>query len=165
MQNNIAGCKSLFSRVISDTFCEAILSYEPKLPDELILERRKKRARKLRKSFIFTVKNYQYAGDNTFKLNFLLLDLLVRIYRVIDCDPQTKNERAYYAREFLTDQNPNFCWYCTQLGIDPVYASEHLNKEIALSDIREKIFFINAVKLLTFKKSIPMMKYILKLIA
>jgi|ERR1044071_159428 hypothetical protein len=165
MQQNPAGERALFSRVISDAYHEAILSYEPQLPSKIILDKREKRAKVLRKAFIFAFKMYSFAENNEFKILFLLMDLLKKINRVIDFDPQNRHEKAYYARLFLSDQNPDFCWYCTQLSVDPVYAAEKLNKEIALSDEREKIFFINAVKLLTFKKSIPMMKYILKLIA
>ncbi len=165
MQDNIAGCKSLFSRVISDAFHEAISSFNPRPTDEYTLNRRDKRKKKLRKSFICAVKLYPYAGDNQRLVEFLLVDLLVKIYRVIDVYAEHSDEKAYYAREFLTDQNPNFCWYCHQIGIDPVYASKKIQDEIAHSDYYGKIFFINCAKLLTSRKSIPMMKYILKLIA
>jgi hypothetical protein len=165
MQDNIAGCKSIFARVISDAFDEAVASCKPCPTDKFTLERRKTRKRKLRNAFIVVCKSYPYAGDNQYKISFLLIDLLAKIYRVMDIYSNFIDEKSYYARQFLTDQNPNFCWYCDQIDVDPVYASEKLQKEIACSDFYGKIFYINCVNLLTFEKSIPMMKYILKMIA
>jgi len=161
MQDNIAGCRSIFSRVISDAYHEAISSCKPHPTDKYTLDRRIKRKKKLRKAFIFTVKMYQYADCNQYKLDFLLVNLLVKIYRVIDVYPNDVNEKSYYARQFLTDQNPNFCWFCTQINVDPLYASQKLQKQIVISDYYGKIFFLHCANLLTIEKSIPMMKYIL----
>src|SRR5258707_15548137 len=112
MRDNPSGEHALFSRVISDAFHEAISSYEPRPTHNLILEKRRKRKKKIGKIFLFTIKNYQYAGEQQWKLNFLLMDLLTIIYRIIDVYPGNHDEKSYYARQFLTDQNPNFCWYC-----------------------------------------------------
>jgi len=165
MRQNPSGERALFSRIISDAFHEATLSYEPRLPCKAILDKRAKRAKNLRRSVIFAFKMYPYAEEHEFKMLILMMDLLTKINRVLDFDPQSRHEKAYHARNFLSGKNPNFRWYCEQLDIDPMYAEEKLQKEIKLSDERERIFFINCVKLLTFKKSIPMMKYILRLIA
>lgn len=134
MQSNIAGCKSLFSRVIIDAFKEALLSRTPIAPNKEVLEKRKKRNRKIRNIFLFTAKNFQYADENKLELSISLLEMLKSIYRIMDRDSIHKEEKSYYARLFLDDKNPDFVWYCTHIGIDAQNASDRMKKQIKLFD-------------------------------
>lgn len=134
MESNIAGCKALFARVIIDAFKEAILSRTPIPVEREVIEKRKKKNRKLRNLFIFSVKNYIHAGDNRLKFTIVILEMLKSIYRILDRDCIKKNEKAYNARIFLDHRNSDFVFYCTHIGIDPVDASERINKQIKLFD-------------------------------
>jgi hypothetical protein len=134
-ETDISVYKLLLISVMKQAIVDALLHKKPKPPSMKYRRYGNKKSRMaIRKTIIFATKNYQFCNPNNAIIPLSICNMVDKIFAMNDKEPKKKKDKAYNARQFLTDKNKVFCEYNELLGIEPTYASEKINGVIKLYD-------------------------------